>query len=145
MCHCSNRRALTGSAFLPPARIEREELTVTRGAESSLVDGDPEAAYELRVRAAYSLLTGLRRDDYFGVPHGTLIHEPTLKPTHHSPSGSKAPWYEFMTTPPHHERPPSRTGLTPGSPFSGVISEHWRRSGMCRLGCETPVLDRSAA
>ena len=29
-------------------RIEREKLTVTKGAESLLVDGDPDAAYEVR-------------------------------------------------------------------------------------------------
>ena len=39
-CHCSNCRALTGSAFLPVGRIEREKLTVTKGADSLLVDGD---------------------------------------------------------------------------------------------------------
>jgi len=56
MCHCSNCRALTGSAFLPVGRIEREKLTVTKGAES-LVDGDPDPAYE--VRCAKLLLPAL--------------------------------------------------------------------------------------
>ena len=32
MCHCSNCRALTGSAFLPVGRIEREKLNVDGGA-----------------------------------------------------------------------------------------------------------------
>jgi hypothetical protein len=41
-CHCSNCRAMTGSAFLPWGEIEPEELRVTRGADSLLVDGDAE-------------------------------------------------------------------------------------------------------
>ena len=32
-CHCSNCRALTGSAFLPWGEIELEKLRVTKGAE----------------------------------------------------------------------------------------------------------------
>ena len=46
-CHCSNCRAMTGAAFLPAGRIEREKLTVTKGAESLLVEGDPESTYEV--------------------------------------------------------------------------------------------------
>ena len=30
-CHCSNCRAMTGSAFLPWGEIQREKLRVTRG------------------------------------------------------------------------------------------------------------------
>jgi hypothetical protein len=36
-CHCSNCRALTGSAFLPWGEIEPEKLRVTKGADSLLV------------------------------------------------------------------------------------------------------------
>jgi len=108
MCHCSNCRALTGSAFLPTGRIEREKLAVTKGAESLLVDGDPDAAYEVRCAKCFSLLYWTSRDDYFGVPYGTLIDEPTLKLTHHIFVGSKAPWYEIHDDlPQHDERPPS--------------------------------------
>jgi hypothetical protein len=56
-------------------------LTVTKGAESLLVDGDPDAAYEVRCAKCFSLLYWTSRDDYFSVPYGTLIDEPTLKPT----------------------------------------------------------------
>ena len=33
-CHCSNCRAMTGSAFLAVGQIERDKLTVTKGPES---------------------------------------------------------------------------------------------------------------
>ena len=107
-CHCSNCRALTGSAFLPTGRIEREELTVTKGAESLLVHGDPGVAFEVRCAKCFSLLYWTSRDGYFGVPYGTLIDEPTLKPTYHQFVGSKAPWYEIHDDlPQYDERPPS--------------------------------------
>ena len=38
-CHCSNCRALTGSAFLPWGEIEPRKLAFTRGTDSLLVAG----------------------------------------------------------------------------------------------------------
>jgi hypothetical protein len=90
-CHCSNCRALTGAAFLPVGRIERDKLTVTKGAEWLLVEGDPNSTYEVRCRECFSLLYWTSRDGYFGVPYGTLIDGPTLKPMYHQFVGSKAP------------------------------------------------------
>jgi hypothetical protein len=108
MCHCSNCRALTGSAFLPLGRIERDKLTVTKGAESLLVDGDHDAAYEVRCAKCFRFSTGLHATTTSAFPYGTLIDEPTLKPTHHIFVGSKAPWYEIHDDlPQHDERPPS--------------------------------------
>jgi len=107
-CHCSNCRALTGSAFLPVGRIEREKLTVTKGADSVLADGDPGAAYSMRCAKCFSLLYWTSRDRYFGVPYGTLIDEPALKPMYHQFVGSKAPWYEIHDDlPQQDERAPS--------------------------------------
>jgi hypothetical protein len=102
-CHCSNCRALTGSAFLPWGDIEREKLTVTKGAESLLVDGDHESAQAMRCGKCFSLLYWTPRDGYFRVPYGTLIDEPTLKPTGHMFVGSKAPWYEILDDLPQHD------------------------------------------
>jgi len=107
-CHCSNCRALTGSAFLPVGRIEREKLTVTNGADSLLVDGDSDSGYEVRCARCFSLVYWTSRDGYFGVPYGTLIDEPTLKPMYHQFVGSKASWYEIQDDlPKHDERAPS--------------------------------------
>ena len=61
-CHCSNCRALTGSAFLPWGEIEREKLRVTKGAPSLMLDGDANAHHAAlpRVLLAY-LLDGTRQ------------------------------------------------------------------------------------
>ena len=105
-CHCSNCRALTGSAFLPWGEIEREKLTVTKGAESLLVDGDPDGAYAVRCGECFSLLYWTPRESYFRVPYGTLVDEPTLKPTGHMFVGSKAPWHEILDDLPQHDEYP---------------------------------------
>ena len=39
-CHCSNCRAMTGSAFLPWGEIEPEKLRVNKGADSLVLIGD---------------------------------------------------------------------------------------------------------
>ena len=104
-CHCSNCRATTGSAFLPWGEIEREKLRVTKGAESLLVDGDPDVNYAVRCGQCWSLLYWTR-DGYFRVPYGTLIDEPALKPTAHMFVGSKAPWHEILDDLPQHDEYP---------------------------------------
>ena len=104
-CHCSNCRATTGSAFLPWGEIEREKLRVTKGAESLLVDGDPNANYAMRCGQCWSLLYWTR-DGYVRVPYGTLIDEPTLKPTAHMFVGSKAPWHEILDDLPQYDEYP---------------------------------------
>ena len=106
-CHCSNCRAMTGAAFLPVDRIGRGKLTVTKGAESLLVEGDPESDYEVRCGECYSLLYWTSHDEYFGVAYGTLIDEPRLKPMYHQFVGSKAPWYEILDDLPQHAARPS--------------------------------------
>jgi hypothetical protein len=105
-CHCSNCRAMSGSAFLPVGQIERDKLTVTKGAESLLVEGDPDSAHEARCSKCFSLLYWTYPDGSVGVPYGTLIDEPTLKPTHHQFVGSKAPWYEIHDDLPQHDEYP---------------------------------------
>jgi hypothetical protein len=47
-CHCSNCRAMTGSAFLPWGEIEPERLSVTKGADSLLIEGDSDASHAVR-------------------------------------------------------------------------------------------------
>jgi hypothetical protein len=59
-------------------------------------------------RGTRSLLYWTSRDGYFGVPYGTLIDEPTLKPMYHQFVGWKAVWYEILDKlPQHDERAPS--------------------------------------
>lgn len=106
-CHCSNCRALTGSAFLPWGEIEREKLTVTKGADSLLVIGDADADHAMRCGACGSLLYWTVRDGGFvRIPYGSLIDEPTLKPAAHMFVGSKAPWYQIRDDLPQHDEYP---------------------------------------
>jgi hypothetical protein len=99
---------MTGAAFFTAGRIARDKLMVTQGAESLLVDGDPDSTYEVRCSECYSLLYWTSRDNHFGVAYGTLIDAPTLKPRYHQFVGSKAQWYEILDDLPQHDaRPPS--------------------------------------
>jgi hypothetical protein len=106
-CHCSNCRATTGAAFLPWGEIEREKLTVTKGAESVRVLGDPEAIYEARCGECWSLLYWTARGGaYVRVPYGALVDDPALRPTAHMFVGSKAAWYEITDDLPRHDEYP---------------------------------------
>ena len=74
-CHCSNCRALTGSAFLPWGEIEPEKLRVKKGTDSLLVDGDADVAHAMRCRQCWSLLywTVHHHDrTWLRVPYGSL-------------------------------------------------------------------------
>ena len=105
-CHCSNCRATTGSAFLPVGQIEGRKLRVTKGAESLLVVGDRDSAHEVRCGECFSLLYWAYPDGSVGVPYGSLIDEPALKPMHHQFVGSKAPWYEIHDDLPQYDEYP---------------------------------------
>jgi hypothetical protein len=94
-CHCSNCRASTGSAFKPFAGIEREKLEVVQGAESLLVWGE-ENANHTRCSVCGSLLYSVVRDGaYVHVALGSLVDDPTIRPSQHIFVGSKAPWFEI--------------------------------------------------
>jgi hypothetical protein len=80
---------------------------VTKGAGSLLVIGDPNADHEVRCEACLSLLYWTVRDGaYVRVPYGSLIDEPTLKPTAHMFVGSKAPWHQILDDLPQHDEYP---------------------------------------
>jgi hypothetical protein len=107
ICHCSNCRARTGSAFLPWGDIEREKLRVTKGERSLLVTGDVNADHVMRCGRCFCLLYWtVRHGEYLRVPYGTLVDEPTLKPTAHMFVGSKAPWHEILDDLPQHDEYP---------------------------------------
>jgi hypothetical protein len=106
-CHCSNCRALTGSAYLPWGEIERAKLTVTEGAGSLMVIGDADAAHAVRCGACWSLIYWtVRGGAYVRVPYGSLIDEPALKPAAHMFVGSKASWHEIRDDLPQHDAYP---------------------------------------
>ena len=103
-CHCSNCRAMTGSAFLPWGEIEREKLRVTEGADALLLLA---SGREVRCRACLSLLYWSPSDgERVRVPYGTLVDTPTLKPTAHLFVASKAPWHEILDDLPRYDDHP---------------------------------------
>lgn len=105
-CHCSNCRALTGSAFLPWGEIEAEKLRITQGEDLSILVGDPNGQHARRCGECFSLLYWTGYEGKIRVPYGTLIDEPTLKPTAHMFVASKAPWHHISDSLPQHDEYP---------------------------------------
>ena len=102
-CHCSNCRAATGSAFKAFAGIEREKLELTEGADQLLVFGE-DVLNDTRCAVCGSFLFSVVRDGaYVHVALGSLVDEPTLRPTKHIFVGSKAPWFEITDDLPQFE------------------------------------------
>jgi hypothetical protein len=102
-CHCSDCRRTTGSAFKPFAGIERDKLVVTEGGDNLMIFGD-ENAHDAHCKACGSLLYSLVRDGAFvHVAMGTLVDDPTIRPTKHIFVGSKAPWFTITDDLPQYE------------------------------------------
>ena len=101
-CHCSRCRAATGSAFKAMAGIERDKLEIADGA-SLLIVGEEESN-DTRCAACGSLLFSVVRDgEYVHVALGSLVDDPSIRPTHHIFVGSKAPWFEITDDLPQFE------------------------------------------
>ena len=102
-CHCANCRRTTGSAFKPFAGIERTKLQVTEGRDALMIYGD-ENANNTHCRICGSLLYSVVRNGAFvHVAMGTLVDDPTIRPTRHIFVGSKAPWFTITDDLPQHE------------------------------------------
>jgi hypothetical protein len=102
-CHCSNCRRATGSAFKPFAGIGRDKLSITKGKDSLLIFGD-ENGNDTHCKACGSLLYSVVRDGMFvHVTMGTLVDDPTIRPTKHIFVGSKAPWFTITDDLPQYE------------------------------------------
>ena len=94
-CHCSRCRAATGAAFKPFGGIEREKLEITDGEDALLVYGE-EDLNDTRCGTCGSLLFSVVREGaYVHVALGSLVDEPSVRPTKHIYVGSKAPWFEI--------------------------------------------------
>jgi hypothetical protein len=103
-CHCSNCRRATGSAFKPFAGIERTQLRIARGGDSVSIYGDEEAAHDVHCKTCGSLLYSVVRDGaYVHVAMGTLIDDPTIRPSMHIFVGSKAKWHQITDNLPQYE------------------------------------------
>ncbi|MDH6231251.1 hypothetical protein M2281_001823 [Mesorhizobium soli] len=105
-CHCSNCRRTTGSAFKSFAGIERDRLRITEGDEAALIYGD-EAAHDVHCGTCGSLLYSVVREGtYVHVAMGTLMDEPTIRPSMHIFVGSKAKWHEITDDLPQYDEFP---------------------------------------
>ncbi len=92
-CHCSNCRRTTGSAFKPFAGIERDKFRVTDGGNDLMTYGE-ENGHDAHCRRCGSLLYSVVREGAFvHVAMGTLVDDPSIRPTAHIFVGSKAPWH----------------------------------------------------
>ena len=92
-CHCSDCRRTTGAAFKPFAGIESGKLRVTAGEDAIMRFGD-EFGHNAHCKMCGSLLYSLVRAGAFvHVAMGTLVDDPSIRPTHHIFVASKAPWY----------------------------------------------------
>ena len=101
-CHCSNCRAGTGSMFKPFGGIGRDELRLTKGADTLLVWGEEDGNHT-RCGVCGSLLFSVVGPDRVHVAYGSLRDAPTMKPTAHIFVGSKAPWEEILDDLPQHD------------------------------------------
>jgi hypothetical protein len=107
-CHCSNCRRATGSAFKPFAGIERNQLRIARGWEAVSIYGDEEAAHDVHCATCGSLLYSVVREGtYVHVAMGTLIDDPTIRPSMHIFVGSKAKWHQITDNLPQYEAFPN--------------------------------------
>jgi hypothetical protein len=103
ICHCSNCRRTTGSAFKPFAGIEHGKLIVTEGWDNLMIYGD-DGGNDTHCRACGSLLYSVVRAGAFvHVAMGTLIDDPAIRPTHHIFVGSKAPWFAITDGLPQYD------------------------------------------
>jgi hypothetical protein len=108
ICHCSQCRRATGSAFKPFAGIERGKLQLVSGQELTLRYGG-EQTYDLHCGRCGSLLySNIGTGPYLHVTLGTLVDSPRIRPTAHIFVGSKAPWHEINDNLPQYaEFPPA--------------------------------------
>jgi hypothetical protein len=91
ICHCSDCRRQTGSAFKPFGGIATDPLNLVRGQDQLSLYGD-ERGHDAHCKQCGSLLDSLVRDGkYVHVTFGSLVDVPSIFPSAHIYVGSKAP------------------------------------------------------
>ena len=102
-CHCSICRRATGAAFKPIAGIERAKMRITAGQDSILIVDAP-AWHDERCGLCGSLLFAVVQEGVFiHVAMGTLLDDPTIRPSAHIFVGSKAPWFTITDDLPQYD------------------------------------------
>jgi hypothetical protein len=104
ICHCSQCRRATGSAFKPFGGIDRTKLEVTQGKIRTYGDTETHDAHCERCGSLlYSIVQAGTRAH---VTYGTLLDPPTLAPQAHIFVSSKAPWDPILDNLPQHAELP---------------------------------------
>lgn len=107
ICHCSQCRRATGSAFKPFGGIQKEKLSLVAGEDAVMRYGGDDGHDVHCGRCGSLLYSWLRDSPYVHVTYGTLSDSPTLRPTAHIHVGSKADWDVIKDgLPQFHELPP---------------------------------------
>ena len=102
-CHCSICRRATGAAFKPLAGIERIKLRVTSGADDLLIIR-ADSWHDERCKQCGSFLFAVVRNGTFAhIAMGTLVDDPTIRPSAHIFVGSKAPWFTITDDLPQYD------------------------------------------
>jgi hypothetical protein len=102
-CHCSKCRQTTGSAFKAMAGIGIDKIDIKTG-NDTLLHVHGELAEDLHCGLCGSLLYSIVRDNkYAHVALGTLVDNPSIRPSKHIFVGSKAPWFEITDELPQFE------------------------------------------
>src|SRR3981189_3384489 len=87
------RGRTTVSAFKPFAGISRDKFSVVKGDDNLMIFGD-ERGHDAHCRRCGSLLYSVVRDGaWVHVAMGTLVDDPSIRPTAHIFVGSKASWF----------------------------------------------------
>lgn len=107
ICHCSECRRATGAGSKPFAGAPAEMLTL-QDPDHLKRHGD-DTCFDARCARCGSLLYSLVRDGaYVHVTLGTLIDEPTIRPSAHIFAGSKAAWDIICDGLPQFEELPTK-------------------------------------
>ena len=113
-CHCSDCRRTTGSAFKSFAGIESSKLTVVHGKEDIKIFGD-DLGHDAHCGICGLLLySRVREGAFVHVAMGTLVDDPTIRPTQHIFVGSKAPWFTITDGLPQYHAHADASGPTRG-------------------------------
>jgi hypothetical protein len=105
-CHCSKCRRATGAAFKSFGGIEREKLKIVRGLGELLIFGD-EVTHDVHCSKCGSLLySQVREGRFVHVTLGTLLQEPSVRPSAHIFVGSKALWFTITDDLPQYQELP---------------------------------------
>jgi len=95
ICHCSQCRRTTGSAFKPMGGIPVGKLRLLAEPDALLIHGKADAR-DVHCGACGSLLYSIvRGGEWAHVAYGTLVDAPSLAPQEHIFAAERVPWFSI--------------------------------------------------